>query len=60
MRSEITGARRLLADMKVEGEPADDAERQWNAGLDLNVRTMDTCESLLRKYEKMQARHRKP
>lgn len=61
MQSEILGARRRLVDMKVGGGgPSDDAERQWDAGLDLNLYTMDTCVSLLRKYEKMQASHMKP
>lgn len=52
MKSEILGARRILSDMKVEGENLDDAEKQWNQGLAMNMNKMKTTENLLDIYGK--------
>jgi len=49
MRREIVEATENLHQMVVD-EPRDDAEEQWNQGVAINVRIMDTTDSLLKKY----------
>lgn len=49
MRHEISSATDNLNQMMVD-EPRDDAEEQWNQGVAVNLRIMNTTESLLKKY----------
>lgn len=51
LKSEISSAQTSLSTMLVE-EETDDAEKQWNEGIQINMKIMDNTVSLLDKYGK--------
>lgn len=51
LKSEISSAQTSLSTMLVE-EETDDAEKQWNEGIKINMKIMDNTVSLLDKYGK--------
>lgn len=51
LKSEISSAQTSLSTMIVE-EENDDAEKQWNEGIKINMKIMDNTVSLLDKYGK--------
>lgn len=59
MKSEISAASEQLSDMKVDGDDLDDAEKQWNNGLAMNIKNMKTSEKLLNVYGKSPPSSRK-
>ena len=52
MKQEIEGAKTQLEDMLTEEEPVDDAEVQWNKGVNINMKIMDNTIKLLDIYGK--------
>jgi hypothetical protein len=52
MKHEIEGAKNQLESMLTEEEPADDAEVQWNQGVNINIKIMDNTIKLLDIYGK--------
>ena len=59
MRSEINVSRHQLEQMTVKGVQLDDAEIQWNVGLNLNIDTMKASENLLAIYGKYPPKYKK-
>jgi hypothetical protein len=51
LKSEITSAQTSLSTMIVD-EETDDAEKQWNEGIKINMKIMDNTVDLLDKYGK--------
>jgi hypothetical protein len=49
MRQEINSAQANLQNMLMD-DPQDDADEQWNQGLQINMNIMKTTDSLLKKY----------